>query len=225
MKESPIASIVARSLFACSLLLAPALAIAAEPLLVTSEAIAHAGAPIPKKFAACIPTSEGKSTKGENLRPTISWEGGGEEEVKSYAIVVSDPDVPADLSIADQEELLIAEDMPRQTFYHWVQFNITPATRSVPGGDKPPGFGRSAANDVNAGSYKLGYGGPCPPWNDAMVHHYHFTVHGLSTARLPLSEGVSAKEAVGLIEKYSITRGEMVGIFTNNPKLRKGEKL
>jgi hypothetical protein len=198
-------------------------AAAAGPLTVEVGGVTQDGAAIPKQFAQCIPTTEGKSTRGENLRPTIAWSS-VVEGVKSYAIVVSDPDVPADLSIANNEELLIADDMPRQTFYHWVQFNITPDVASVPGGDKPPGFGRSAANDVNEGNYKLGYGGPCPPWNDALVHRYHFAVHALDIARLPLAEGAPAKDAVALIEQHTIAKGELAGTFTNNPKLLKKKR-
>ncbi len=193
---------------------------AAEELDVSVDAI-HRDGRIGKRFAQCIATIDGRSTKGENQRPTIEWSR-GPAETKSYAIVVHDPDVPADLSIANQEELLIAGDMPRQTFYHWVQFNITPDARELPGGDMPIGFGRAAANDVSRGTDVYGYGGPCPPWNDAMPHHYHFTVHALDVAKLRPAEDASAKDVVAEIEKHSIARGEAVGTFTLNPQLRKG---
>ena len=29
-----------------------------------------------------------------------------------------------------------------------------------------------------SGDY-FGYDGPCPPWNDSIVHHYVFTVYAL----------------------------------------------
>lgn len=200
------------------LLTAPAMA--AEAIDVTVEGIRSEGR-LAKQFAQCIATIDGRSTKGENLRPDVSWSA-GPEGTKSYAIVVHDPDVPADLSIANQEDLLIADEMARQTYYHWVQFNIAAKVRKLPGGDKPPGFGRSAANDVSRGTDVYGYGGPCPPWNDAKRHHYHFTVHALDTAKLLIAEDATATEAVAEIEKHSIARGEAVGTYTLNPSLRKG---
>jgi Raf kinase inhibitor-like YbhB/YbcL family protein len=195
-------------------------AMAAEPITVSVEGIDRRGH-LDKRYAQCIATLDGKSTRGENLRPTVSWSG-VPDGARSFAIVVHDPDVPADLSIANQADLLIAEDMPRQTFYHWVQFNITPEVREVPGGRKPPGFGRAAANDVSRGTDVYGYGGPCPPWNDAQVHRYHFTVHALDVAKLRPAEDASARDVVALIEKHSIARGTTTARFTLNPKLRKG---
>lgn len=193
---------------------------AAEPMDVTVEGIQEDGR-LAKRFAQCIATVDGKSTKGENIRPGISWSD-GPEGTKSYAVIVSDPDVPADLSIANQEDLLIADDMPRQTFYHWVQFNISSKAREIPGGDKPPGFGRAAANDVSRGTDVYGYGGPCPPWNDAQRHHYHFTVHALDVKKLTPAEDAKATDVVAEIEKHSIAKGEAVGTFTLNRSLRKG---
>ena len=193
---------------------------AADGIEVTVEGIGENGR-LAKRYAQCIATADGKSTKGENLRPTVSWTD-GPEGTKSYAIVVADADVPADLSIANQEDLLIAEDMPRQTFYHWVQFNIGQKNRELPGGKMPPGFGRAAANDVSRGTDVYGYGGPCPPWNDAQIHRYDFTVHALDTAKLIPAEDAKAAEVVAKIESHSIAQGRAVGTFTLNPTLRKG---
>jgi len=187
---------------------------------VTVDAINDQGR-IAKQFALCIATLDGKSTKGENPRPTVIWTD-GPAATQSYAIVVSDPDVPADLSIANQDDLLIAEDMPRQTFYHWVQFNIANDVRELPGGEKPPGFGRAAANDVSRGTDVYDYGGPCPPWNDAQRHRYYFTVHALDVAKLRPAENATARDIVAEIEQHSIAQGETMGTYTLNPKLRKG---
>ena len=176
---------------------------------------------IHKRYAQCIATVDGLSTKGENQRPTLSWTA-GPEGTRSYAIVVSDSDVPADLSIANQKQYLIADDMPRQTLYHWIQYNITADTREVFGGTRPPGFGKAAANTVSQGTDVYGYGGPCPPWNDALVHRYHFTVHALKVAKLPFSDDAPAADVVAAIEKNTLAKAERIGTFTLNPSLRKG---
>ena len=36
-----------------------------------------------------------------------------------------------------------------------------------------------------SGDY-FGYDGPCPPWNDALVHRYVFTLYALDVATLGL---------------------------------------
>ena len=46
----------------------------------------------------------------------------------------------------------------------------------------------TASNDAMKGQY-YGYDGPCPPWNDELVHHYHFTVYALSVKSLDLPAG------------------------------------
>ncbi len=198
------------------LLALPSAGFAAEPMTVTVDGIAATGQ-ISKRHAACIPTIDGKSTPGENIRPAIRWSA-GPEATRSYAVIVTDADVPADLSIANQEDLLIAEDMPRQVFHHWVLFNISPTVNEIPGVPYPPGFGRMGANDVARD--KVSYSGPCPPWNDAQVHRYAFTVYALDVPRLPgLGEGAMPNDVVELTEKHAIARGEQVGTYTLNPDL------
>ena len=49
-----------------------------------------------------------------------------------------------------------------------------------------------AANDAMKGKY-FGYNGPCPPWNDDTVHHYHFFVYALSVKSLGLPADLTAR--------------------------------
>lgn len=204
------------------LLLFPLPALALPALTVTVDGIPASGI-IQKAHAACIPTIDGKSTRGENIRPTISWSE-GPARTGTYAIIVTDPDVPADLSIANQDDLLIDSDMPRQTFYHLLQFNIAKNVLSLPGGPRPTGFGRGAANDVSKGADTISYGGPCPPWNDARRHHYHFRVVALD-GRLALPEGAPARDVVAAMEGHILAEGEAVGTYALNPSLPDTEKV
>ena len=43
------------------------------------------------------------------------------------------------------------------------------------------------ASDENMRGDYYGYDGPCPPWNDSIVHHYVFTVYAVDLAQLPVN--------------------------------------
>ena len=43
-----------------------------------------------------------------------------------------------------------------------------------------------------SGDY-FGYDGPCPPWNDALVHRYVFTLYALDVATLGLQGPFTAR--------------------------------
>ncbi len=198
-------------------MLAASAAVAAEQgLTVTVSGIGTDGA-LAKVHATCIATLDGKSTKGENTRPAISWSS-GPAGTKSYAVLVTDPDVPADMG-AINTTTTIEADAPRQMIYHWAWFDIPAATRSLPAGPATIGNGHGANNDVGGST---NYDGPCPPWNDLRVHRYHFTVYALDTARLRFDETPYARDAAALIAKHALAKGEAVGTFTLHPKLRKG---
>jgi phosphatidylethanolamine-binding protein (PEBP) family uncharacterized protein len=65
-----------------------------------------------------------------------------------------------------------------------------------------------------------GYDGPCPPWNDSIIHHYHFTVYALDVESLGLSGRFGGPEAVKAMEGHVLAKGEWVGTYTLNPALK-----
>ena len=65
-----------------------------------------------------------------------------------------------------------------------------------------------------------GYDGPCPPWNDEVVHRYRFTVYALDVSSLGLSEKFGGPEVLQAIEGHVLAKGSWVGTYTLNPKLR-----
>ncbi len=112
---------------------------------------------------------------------------------------------------ADRE---VPATLPRADFFHWVLVDIPPGLNTISAGThsdgviargKPgpdarwsappwPAACAMALNDYTAwfagdedmkGHY-FGYDGPCPPWNDALVHRYVFTVYALDIERLPV---------------------------------------
>ena len=205
------------ALAAASFSLIAPLALAGTPLIVHVDAIDATGKIAPDA-AICIPDGKGKSTDGKNIRPGIDWTA-GPKATQSYAILVTDPDVPADISVAYKADHQIAANALRQTFYHWAQFNIPAGTTSLKGGDAALA-GISGANQVGPSKDKLGYGGPCPPFNDARLHHYHFTVYALDTM-LELEEGASAADVAAAMKGHVLSRGQQIGTFTNAPALLK----
>lgn len=200
----------------------PALTAMAAPaaLTVTVENMTD-GAPIPARHALCKATTDGKSTGGENIRPDIGWSG-APIGTKSYAIIVKDPDVPADFTDAGKEGKTVAAQAKRQLFYHWAVTDIPATVSSIAGGDAktPPAVGIQHLNSL--GDYvptPAQYGGPCPPWNDARVHRYHFTVMALDVASLKLDKTTPASDVEKAIATHVLARGTITGTYTLNPAL------
>jgi Raf kinase inhibitor-like YbhB/YbcL family protein len=182
---------------------------------------------IADKYAYCVPDGAGKTKDGGNINPAISWSG-APKATKSYAIIVVDPDVPASFELANQPRKVIPENFPRRNFYHWVLVdipsNITSIaegadSKNVTEGGKPTGklpYGLTGKNDYPGG----GYDGPCPPWNDERLHHYHFQVYALDVENLKLPENFTGADAMAALQNHIWAKGEVVGTFSNNPKLR-----
>jgi hypothetical protein len=209
---------------------------AVEQLKVSVDAIQNNG-PIPAEYAFCVPSPRGHTTAGANKNPEITWSK-GPAATKSYAIVVVDTDVPSVFDDADKEGKVIKESLPRQDFYHMVLVDI-PASQNrlamgadssgiTPKGKKPGAtpYGLRGVNDYTedtAGTFG-GYDGPCPPWNDERLHHYHFIVYAIDVPSLGLSGNFTGKDAQAATAKHTLAKGEVVGTYTQNPELMKKTK-
>jgi Raf kinase inhibitor-like YbhB/YbcL family protein len=221
------------ALFLSALLASTALA-NADPLTLTVKVTGiDDGQPIPAKFAYCQADGTGRSKNGGNINPEISWSSA--PGTKSFVLMVVDPDVPAKFDTANKAGKTIPENFPRQNFYHWVLFDI-PANISVIEegrdsngiikGGKPIGqtkYGITGPNDyarAYGGSYG-GYDGPCPPWNDARLHHYHFTVYALDVPTLGLSGPLAGPLVEAAMKDHVLAKGEVVGTYTQFPALLK----
>lgn len=185
---------------------------------VTSKSIEN-GKPISEKYAFCKADGKGKTTNAGNLSPELSWSG-FPTETKSFAIVVVDPDVPAKFDDANQDGKIIAEDFPRQNFYHFVRIDIPSLRTFIDDANTDKIIGKTLINDFPSfvkdkppESFAK-YDGPCPPWNDKRLHHYHFTVYALNVTTLE-TKVKNAKDAISEIEKHAIAKGELVGTYSN----------
>ncbi len=199
------------------------------------------GGTIPDEHAFCKPASEGHIAMSRNLSPAIRWSG-APPRTRSFAIICHDPDVPSRADDVNQEGRTIPASLPRVDFYHWVLIDIPAGTTGLPAGadadgitagGKPVGTTGHGVRGINnytdwfAGDAEMrgdygGYDGPCPPWNDEIVHHYHFTVYALDVPSLGLSGRFGAPEVLTAIAGHILARGVWVGTYTLNPALRGG---
>ena len=197
------------------------------------------GEPIPEKYAFCAPADEGRVTMAPNRSPAIRWSG-APDGTRSYAVICNDPDVPSVADDVNQEGRTIPADLPRVDFCHWALVDVPAGVTALdegadsdgvtPGG-KPPGQTAHGVRGVNrytewfagdegmAGDYG-GYDGPCPPWNDAIVHRYVFTVYALDVETLGLSGAFGREEALAAMEGHVLAEGSWTGTYTLNPDLR-----
>jgi Raf kinase inhibitor-like YbhB/YbcL family protein len=196
------------------------------------------GAAIPAQFAFGQIPAEGRFALGGNISPAISWSG-APAGTRSFALICHDPDVPSVGDDVNQEGKTVPADLPRVDFYHWVVVDI-PADRSSIGkgaassGVTPGGkaAGRKAygiaglnnytdwfAGDADMGGEYADYDGPCPPWNDSIIHHYHFTVYALDIETTGLSGSFGGPEALAAIEGHVLAQGSYMGTYTMNRDL------
>lgn len=213
----------ALSLAAASLFAAPALAFDMKV-----EGVGN-NQPISPEYAFCQKDGSGKTKDADNYNPAIAW-WDAPKGTKSFALLVVDKDVPQSFDNANQEGKSIAEDAPRQDFYHWVLVDIPATADRIGKGTgseklvktgKPVGKTEAGITGANSfGSFMKGtfggYDGPCPPFNDERIHHYHFQLYALDTASLGLSGNFTGQQAKAAIDKHLLAKAESVGTYTTN---------
>jgi Raf kinase inhibitor-like YbhB/YbcL family protein len=198
------------------------------------------GAAIPGDFAFCVPDPATHATLGSNRNPALSWDD-VPDGTASYALICVDRTVPTKPDDVNQEGREVPADLPRGDFYHWVLVDVPAELRSIEAGAFADGVvtgGKDAAvgphgtrqgiNDYTSwfagdeamGGDYYGYDGPCPPWNDALVHHYHFILYALDVAALDLEDGFTGADVLAAIEGHVLAQAEIVGSYTLNPRLR-----
>ncbi len=196
------------------------------------------GARIPGQFAFCIPADEGHVSMSQNLSPDMAWSG-APEGTKSFAIICHDPDVPSAGDDVNQEGKTVPASLPRVDFYHWVLVDIPSATTrlaegadstEITAGGKDTGptpnglrginnYTDWFAGDADMGGDYGGYDGPCPPWNDAIMHHYIFTVYALDVGSLGLSGKFGGAQALAAMDGHILAQGQCMGEYTLNADL------
>ena len=70
-----------------------------------------------------------------------------------------------------------------------------------------------------AGNY-FGYDGPCPPWNDSLIHHYVFTLFAVDVASCNVSGDFTGHDVRQALEGHILGQSSILGTYTLNPRLR-----
>jgi hypothetical protein len=141
---------------------------------------------------------KGFGCTGGNISPSLSWSG-APSGTKSFAVTMYDPDAPTGSG-----------------WWHWVVFNISPATTSLPkgAGDVKKTLMPKGAIQSRTDFGTTGYGGPCPPPGDK-PHHYQITVFAVDVDKLPDAKNAAATAAlVGFDLKFhALAKATLTGLY------------
>jgi hypothetical protein len=156
-------------------------------------------------------------------------------------LLCHDPDVPSRGDDVNQEGRSVPASLPRVDFFHWVLIDL-PATvdcikegefskgataRGKPGPQAAHGSRQGVNNytDWFAGDNDMrgdyyGYDGPCPPWNDEIVHHYVFTVFALDVDKLAVSGRFNGGDVRSAMAGHVLAEASITGLYTLNPTVK-----
>jgi len=217
--------------------LAGAPAASAATLKVSVGSI-KSGGMLPNKYAFCQPAAQGHTGSGPNISPAINWSK-GPRGTKSYVVILNDTDSPkTNRDKMNKEGMTVPATSERQTFYHWVLVDIPAKITSLKEGEastarvlhgKPatpaPAGGvnglndytkATAANEAMKGQY-FGYDGPCPPWNDENMHHYHFFVYALNVKSLNMPKEFYGPDVMEAMKGKILAEGKFEAVYTQDP--------
>lgn len=127
---------------------------------------------------------------GADLSPQLQWQS-APAGTKSVAIVVDDPDAPAD-------------------FTHWLVYNIAPGVRDLPQSASTHAASHQGAAEGTNDFGSDGYEGPCPP--PGRPHHYVFRVYALDRL-LDLPPGATRKQLDAAMSGHILAQGQIVGTY------------
>ena len=197
-------------------------------------------APIPDDYCFCVPSSEGHVSMGDNRNPGLSWSG-VPSGTRSLVLICVDPDVPTRPDDVNKEGRTVPASLPRCDFFHWVMVDIDPAVREIPegacadgitaGGKRNPSGPRGArqgindytnwfAGDPDMGGNYFGYDGPCPPWNDELMHHYRFVLYATDLQHCPVDGAFTGPQVMEALAGHILAEATVTGLYSLNPAVR-----
>ena len=195
------------------------------------------GEAIPARYAFGKPHPETHVQLSDNVNPHLAWTD-VPAGTKSFVVMCWDVDVPTKPDNVNKEGVTVPADLPRTDFYHWVLVDLAAGCASISekefsdgvtpkgkdGPDGPQGTRQGLNNytqwfegDADMGGEYFGYDGPGPPWNDELVHHYHFTVHALDVARCPVEGQFTGPDVLKAIDGHSLAHASIVGTYAIYP--------
>ena len=194
---------------------------------------------IPERFAFAAPHSEQHMQFSANRNPGLSWSA-VPAKTASLVLLCHDDDVPARADDVNRTDRTIAHDFERTRFYHWVLVDLDPdlghitegsvsdgVTRGGKHNPSAPGAARQGRNnytdfmagDTEMGGQYFGYDGPCPPWNDERMHHYHFVLHATDLKRCPVTAPFTGASVETAIRGHLLATVEVTGRYSLYPPL------
>lgn len=201
------------------------------------------GATIPGAFAFAVIDAKTRVTLSANRNPHLAWDD-VPDGTRSFALICHDYDTPSKGDDVNQENRSVPADLPRVDFFHWVMIDLPPSLRETragefsdrvtPRGKAGPTIPRSPvdgalhglndytgwfASDHDMSGDYYGYDGPCPPWNDAIVHHYVFTLYALSVDKLGVSGKLAGADVRAALVGKVLAEAAITGLYTLNPAL------
>jgi Raf kinase inhibitor-like YbhB/YbcL family protein len=152
-------------------------------LQITSTAFSE-GQPIPAKY----------SCEGRDISPPLAWisQGGTPANIKSFALIMDDPDAPMGIWV------------------HWVLYDLPANATGLPEDvAKTQVISNGAKQGLNTWP-RLGYGGPCPP--PGKPHRYFFKLYALDKM-LDLKSGLTKKDLLKAMEGHVLAEGQLMGTY------------
>lgn len=197
------------------------------------------GAVIPVRFAFARLDTAMHVGLADNCNPQLSWLD-QPATTRSFAVICHDYDAPSKADDVNQEDREVPAALARIDFFHWVLVDLPAQLNEIaegefsnqvtPKGKSGPECRHDARQGVNdytqwfasdhdmRGDY-FGYDGPCPPWNDSIVHHYVFTVYALDVERLPLDGRFDGRQALNALDGHVVAKATIGGTYTLNRRL------
>jgi Raf kinase inhibitor-like YbhB/YbcL family protein len=197
------------------------------------------GGAIPGEYAFCVIDPKSHVTLSGNRNPHLAWDD-VPAGTRSFALICHDVDVPSKPDDLFREDREIPSTLPRVDFYHWVLVDIPAGATSIPAGSyskevtprgkagpATPQGTRQGINDYTGwfasdhdmnGDY-YGYDGPCPPWNDSILHRYVFTLYALDVGRVAVDGRFTGPDVLQAIEGHVLAKAAIAGTYTLNPRL------
>jgi Raf kinase inhibitor-like YbhB/YbcL family protein len=200
-------------------------------------------------FAEADPLSpQNRIRLAANRNPHLAWSE-VPNGTESLVLLCIDGDAPAQAAKVNQEGQTLDASDERADFYHWALVDIPPALPAIAAGQLADGVvakgkpgpdavlampdgaqqrlrqgvndytGWFAADPAMAGDY-FGYDGPCPPWNDLLVHHYVFRLYALDVARLPVEGRFTCLQACEAMRGHILDEAQIIGAYSLNPQAR-----
>ena len=154
-----------------------------------------------------------------------------------------DRELPVDLPRVDFFHWLLVDLAPTVSGFTEGQWSSSFTPRGKPGPATNPanhpttnpashpdttGPARQGLNDytgwfahdaAHSGRY-FGYDGPFPPFNDALIHHYLFTLYAVDVAQLPVAGDFTGTAVRDALAGHVLGAATLSGTYTLNRRLR-----